>query len=201
MNVINTFSDSSFVTYICSNHMKLFNDEILKSEENELKKYIQSLFSTYKKISNKVTKKIQDDESQDISEILVVVKDDSDYINAIKEVLWQLNNTPSTAKKILMHIGKLNSEGQIVNITKEDYPITNKAFSFACWNELLKLEKIPGKNGKTVYLYKNPTDKRKGFYYEGKLLSLNQLSQINNVPIVTIRKRLDRGMKIEFAIK
>lgn len=200
MSLIKTFSDQNFITYICSNHMKLFNDDILSNEKNELEKYIQTLFSSYQKKSSDIVFK-EENEYPDLNNVFVVVEDEIDYINAIKEVLWQLNNVPSTAKKILMHIAKINTDGHLELISEKDYPVTNKIFSISCFNDLLKCEKTISKNGKTVYLYKNPTDKRKGFYYKGKLLSLNQLSLINNVPVITIQKRLSRGMKLENAIK
>lgn len=201
MKAMEDFSDDKFISYVCKNHIKLFSNEILQSEISELKNYIDTLFLNFEN-ENK-TKKSDKEENNfpDLNNILVIVEKDSDFIAAIKEVLWQLKNIPSTSKKILMHIAKIDSNGIYKLISEEDYPITNKAFSLASFNGLLSCSKVPIKNGKTAYLYKNPTDKRKGFYYKGNLLSLKELSQINNVPIITIQSRLKKGIKIDLAIQ
>jgi hypothetical protein len=201
MKAMENFSDDRFISYVCKNHIKLFSNEILQIEISELKKYVDSLFSNFENDNKNIPPVKDENYFPDLSNVLVVVEKDSDYISAIKEVLWQLKNTPSTSKKILMHIAKIDSNGIYKLISEQDYSVTNKAFSLASFNGLLDCLRQPIINGKSVYLYKNPTDKRKGFYYKGNLLSLKELSKINNVPIVTIQSRLKKGIKIDLAIQ
>jgi hypothetical protein len=200
VNAMQNFSDKKFVSYVCKNHIRLFSNEILEVEVSELKKYIDSLFSNFGIESNQTTNLDIVNKFPDLNNILVVVEKETDYLAAIKEVLWQFKNTPSTAKKILMHIAKIDSNGVYSLVCEKDYQITNKTFSLSSFNRLLICTKIKTENGSNVYLYKNPTDKRQGFYYKGNLLSLKELSNINNVPIVTIQSRIKRGIKIEDAI-
>jgi hypothetical protein len=104
-----------------------------------------------------------------------------------------------TQKNILHHIVKVSNNGNIEPISEKDYPVTNIEFQKAVSDFELKLEKekVPGK---WVFLYSNPTNKRQGFYYNGKLLSLKELSNIDGVPVITIQKRIAKGMPIHKAI-
>ena len=131
--------------------------------------------------------------------ILIEVNNESDFIPAFKEILWHFSNKPMTSKNILHHIVKVSNTGSFEPITQKHYPITNSQFQKAIVDFDLKLikEKV---NGKWIYFYANPTNKRKGFYYNGNLLSLKELSDINNVPVVTIQKRIAKGMPVHKAI-
>lgn len=201
MKAMENFSNDKFISYVCKNHIKLFSDEILETEITDLKKYIDSLFINFENDNKNISALKEENYFPDLSNVLVVIEKDSDFIPAIKEVLWQLKNTPSTSKKILMHIARIDSNGIYKLISEQDYPVTNQAFSLASFNGSLDCSKQPIRDGKSAYLYKNPTDKRKGFYYKGNLLSLKELSEINNVPIVTIQSRLKKGIKIHLAIQ
>jgi hypothetical protein len=172
--------------------------------------YLESYSKTINEISyfdknqsfkkDKQIKHIDIEDEPHIS-FFVEVKDVSDYVYAFKEILWKLGNIPSTSKNILQHIVKVDNSGIFTGIFKEDYPITNTAFQKAVNDFDLELIKQKNNQGKYVYLYKNPTDKRQGFYYQGRLLSLKQLSDINNVPVVTIKKRISKGFSVKKAIE
>lgn len=161
---------------------------------------IKTQYKNQNFINNKEIKNIEIEDDSFLS-FHIEVKDKSDYVFAFKEILWKLGNIPSTAKNILQHIIKVDNNGNFSGISKEDYAFTNFVFQKAINDFDLKLIKQKNSQGKFIYLYKNPTDKRQGFYYLGKLLSLKELSSINNVPVVTIKKRILRGMSISKAIE
>ena len=193
------YSDNDFIRYVCNNHMQLFDDQILQTNNKEIKTYINDLFIKYRNPKTFNNQKNEESNFVDLKNAFAIVEKEDDYLNAIKEVLWQLGNIPSTSKKILTHIVKVDNNGIFQHINELDYPAINNVLNNAIFTSELVLEKV--KLDKNVYLYKNTTNKRKGFYYKGNLLSLKELSEINNVPVVTIKKRLAKGMNLIRAIQ
>lgn len=135
----------------------------------------------------------------DLSETFVVIEKESDYLSAIKEVLWKLDNNPSNFLKIISHIAKKDNNDDIHHLQEQDYPIILNVLNKAVFNCDLVLDKT--KKYRKIALYKNPTNKRKGYFYKGNLLSLKELSEINGTKIVTIQRRLSKGLKAEQAIQ
>ena len=193
------YSDNDFIRYVCNNHMQLFDDQILQTNNKEIKTYINDLFIKYRNPKTFNNQKNEESNFVDLKNAFAIVEKEDDYLNAIKEVLWQLGNIPSTSKKILTHIVKVDNNGIFQHINELDYPAINNVLNNAIFTSELVLEKV--KLDKNVYLYKNTTNKRKGFYYKGNLLSLKELSEINNVPVVTIKKRLAKGINLIRAIQ
>jgi hypothetical protein len=213
-------SNKEFVNYIVSNVDTLFTKSMINAGEIRIKYEINELYSKFtnpenyndeNKFQNVVSNvdeslpfvnfeetKINMQESS-ILPILIEVKLINDYISAFKEILWHFGNKPMTQKNILRHIVKVSNSGISEPISVKDYPVTNIQFQKAISDYQLKLtkEKI---NGKLVFLYSNPTNKRQGFYYHGNLLSLKELSNINGVPVITIQKRIAKGMPVSKAV-
>lgn len=208
-------SNNDFVNYITTNSETLFSKGMFNAGQSRIKSEIDFLylkFTNPEKYVNGIEvsnfyeslpfidfeNNIKTDESS-ITPISLEINSVNDYIPAFKEILWHFSNIPMTQKNILRHIVKVSNNGSFEHISTKDYPVTNVQFQKAINDFLLKLtkEKI---NGKWVYLYSNPTNKRQGFYYQGKLLSLKELSSINNVPVITIKKRLSKGMPVHKAI-
>jgi hypothetical protein len=87
-------------------------------------------------------------------EILIVIKDYSCLVSAMKCVLFLLDNKASTTKKIFSYI-RIFNDGKAQEISYQDYNITNELVYEAVVENNLILEKIEI-NGKTIYLYSNP---------------------------------------------
>jgi hypothetical protein len=180
-------------------------------------KFGNSKTVTYKKENTLKVEKNFDDSLGFISEsfdididiqkkktIVVLVENPSQLISAIKCVLWSLDNNPKTVKDILQYLMKVDDSGNIVPYldglkTQDDYAEVNNQINKSIIDGFLWLQKIKGKNGKTVFLYCNPTDKRLGYFYKGKLWKLKELSEINGVKIGTIQRRF-QTMTIEQSI-
>lgn len=212
---------NEFIKYIVDNQDSIFTNDVFSKGEVRVRaiiegywlgysrpdKYTKSgdlidktvLFKNYNTLVNNIEPDKNTNDSS-IVPILIQVNNYSDFIPAFKEILWHFGNKPMTSKNILHHIVKVSNTGSFEPITQEDYPITNSQFQKAIVDFDLKLikEKV---NGKWIYFYANPTNKRKGFYYNGNLYSLKELSDINNVPVVTIQKRIAKGMPVYKAIK
>ena len=209
-----------FIKYIVDNRDSIFTNDIFSDGEVRVRTIIEGYWlgyskpDKYTKLGDLIDKTIlfknynvsvnnnepdQNTNDSSIVPILIEVKDASDFIPAFKEILWHFSNKPMTSKNILHHIVKVSNTGSFEHITQKDYPVTNSQFQKAIVDFDLKLikEKV---NGKWIYFYVNPTNKRKGFYYNGNLLSLKELSNINNVPVVTIQKRIAKGMPVHKAI-
>ena len=87
-------------------------------------------------------------------EILIVIKDYSQLVSAMKCVLFLLDNKASTTKKIFSYIRIFNDK-KAYEISYQDYHITNELVYEAVVDKNLILEKVEI-NGKTIYLYSNP---------------------------------------------
>ena len=133
--------------------------------------------------------------------IVLLVKEMPSLIPAIKCILWSLDNKPKTIKDILQYLMKEQENGNIVPYldglkTQDDYTEVNNQINKSIIDGFLWLQKIKGKNGKTVFLYCNPTNKRLGYFYKGKLWKLKELSEVSGVKIGTIQRRF-QTMTIE----
>lgn len=141
--------------------------------------------------------------------VIAVVESEDDLIPAIKCILWSNNNNLKTVKDLLTSVMKKDNSGNFIPYLewveliskgdKLDYSEINNQINKAVSENELYLTKFRN-NGKTVYLYSNPTDKRKGYYYKGKLWKLKELSLINGVKEGTIQKRF-QTMSIEQSIR
>ena len=143
--------------------------------------------------------------------VVAVVKNPSDLIPAIKCILWSKNNELKTIKDLLTFVikedengtfmpylewvGKTSSSGEENGFIEINNEINKAIAECSLW-----LQKIKGRNGKLVYLYCNPTNKRQGYYYQGKLWKLKELSLINGVKEGTIQRRF-QTLNIEQSIK
>lgn len=87
-------------------------------------------------------------------EILIVIKDYSQLVSAMKCVLFLLDNKASTTKKIFSYIRIFNDK-KAYEISYQDYHITNELVYEAVVDKNLILEKVEI-NAKTIYLYSNP---------------------------------------------
>lgn len=87
-------------------------------------------------------------------EILIVIKDYSQLVSAMKCVLFLLDNKASTTKKIFSYIRIFNDK-KAYEISYQDYHITNELVYEAVVDKNLILEKVEI-NGKIIYLYSNP---------------------------------------------
>jgi hypothetical protein len=134
---------------------------------------------------------------------ILTINDYSELVSAIKCLLWSFDNKPKTSKDLLSHI-MIRMENNIILplldlIEGNDYTESNNAFNKAISLDLLHVHKMRNKTG-WVYLYYNPTDKRQGYFYNGSLWKLKDLSEINNIKSGTIQRRFQK-MSIDNAIK
>jgi hypothetical protein len=218
-----------FVLYVNENYLDLFKD--VKADDISLKIRLDGVYEgfkhkdtkdifgnlktvTYKKENAlKIEKNFDDslgfisvNNSVDVDikkkkTIVLLVKEMSSLIPAIKCILWSLDNKPKTIKYILQYLMKEQDNNNIVPYlegleTQDDYTEINNRINKAIIDGSLWLQKIKGKNGKTVFLYCNPTNKRLGYFYEGKLWKLKELSEVSGVKIGTIQRRF-QTMTIE----
>jgi hypothetical protein len=136
--------------------------------------------------------------------IVLSIDNYSELIPAIKCILWSLDNKPKTTIDLLSHIMIRTEKGVILplldTIEGNNYTESNNALNMAISTDLLHTHRFKNKNGKWVFLYYNPTNKRQGYFYKGELWKLKDLSEINNVKMGTIQRRFQK-MSIENAIK
>ena len=208
---------NEFKNFIANNYENIFTSEVLSEGAIRIKSVIEGYWLGYKfpdrytvsgelkntsvTFKNSVSKEEEtfNLSNEYIVSILLNVDHEKNLVPAFKEILWHFKNKPMTAKNILSYVLIMQETGQYRPISKCDYEVTNNAFQKAILDFDLVLIKEKIKD-KWVYLYKNPTDKRKGYYYKGSLLSLKELSSINLVPVITIQKRISKGMPIHKAI-
>lgn len=144
-------------------------------------------FENYEKVETKGTKQIG-----------VVINSFDELIDAMKCVLWSLDNEPSTIIKIFQHILVMKNNKRCP-ITQDDYEITNELIEEAVWNSNLYLQKKVI-NRKTIWFYSNPNDKRFGYFLDGKLRTLRQIEKYYDIPRATLHNRLKK-MNISQAVK
>jgi hypothetical protein len=167
---------------------KLDNTAHQETVYQEKKTTFQKLdFENYEKVETKGTKQIG-----------VVINSFDELIDAMKCVLWSLENEPSTIIKIFQHILVMKNNKRCP-ITQEDYEITNEIIEEAVWNSNLYLQKKVI-NRKTIWFYSNPSDKRFGYFLEGKLRTLRQIEKYYDIPRATLHNRLKK-MNIDQAVK
>ena len=196
--------DPDFETYIIKNW-----DQLADDSSRSIAKFQQNIETYYFYYLNRKdltpvgeikSEKIQ---MQKSNEICVIVEKPNDYIAAIKDVLWKMDNKPSTTATILKNIFVSKNETLVpyMETVTDKYKFINTVFKLAISKGDLDLYIQKSKTGKDVYLYKNKTDKRYGYYYKGKLYSLKELSAMSGVGITTIQKRLAKNPDVENAIR
>jgi hypothetical protein len=132
-------------------------------------------------------------------QICLVINSFDQLIDAMKCILWSLNNEPSTSAKIFQHI-LISKDNKEIPITREDYDLyTNSLINKATRDGRLYVQKKLI-NGKTIWFYSNPTKKRYGYYLDGKLRTLRQIEKFYDIPFTTLHSRLKK-MNIEQAVK
>jgi hypothetical protein len=114
----------------------------------------------------------------------------SELVDAMKCVLWSLKNNPSTIKKIFQHI-YIKKDDEEILIPEYDYEITNKIISQAYKDNKFYVQKL-SKNGKLVWLYNNTSNKRIGWFIDGKIRSVEWLSKYYEIPRTTLQSRLKK---------
>jgi hypothetical protein len=130
--------------------------------------------------------------------ISITIGSYSELVDAMKCILWSLDNNPSTIKKIFQHIYIKKDDEEII-IPESDYDITNKIISKAFRDNHFYVQKLQN-NGISVWLYNNASNKRLGYFIDGKLRSVEWLSKFYDIPRTTIQSRLKK-MNIEQAVK
>ena len=130
--------------------------------------------------------------------ISITIGSYSELVDAMKCILWSLDNNPSTIKKIFQHIYIKKDDEEII-IPESDYEITNKIISKAFRDNHFYVQKLQN-NGTTVWLYNNASNKRLGYFIDGKLRSVEWLSKFYDIPRTTIQSRLKK-MNIDQAVK
>jgi hypothetical protein len=130
--------------------------------------------------------------------ISITIGSYSELVDAMKCILWSLDNNPSTIKKIFQHIYIKKDDEEII-IPESDYDITNKIISKAFRDNHFYVQKLQN-NGTTVWLYNNASNKRLGYFIDGKLRSVEWLSKFYDIPRTTIQSRLKK-MNIDQAVK
>jgi hypothetical protein len=113
-----------------------------------------------------------------------------ELVPAIKCILWNLDNEPTSIRNIFNRI-KVCKDGAYKDISKEDYEVTNKLVSNASKDKELVLEKQQI-SGKIVFLYRNPSNKRNGYFFDGKLVSLENLAKLSEINSTTLYMRLKK---------
>lgn len=176
------------------------NYSISRFQDNIETYYLNFLNKDILRTEDLVKTKTDTDYPEDFT---LIVSSVNDYLPAIKDILWNLKNKPSTGKFIMDHVYK-EIDGELIkyyDTVTDGYSFINNVFKYAVHRKELILQKIKGKNGKEVWLYSNPTNKRYGYYYKGKLYSLKELSAMSGVNITTIQKRLAKNKNVENAIR
>lgn len=130
--------------------------------------------------------------------ISITIGSYSELVDAMKCILWSLDNNPSTIKKIFQHIYIKKDDEEII-IPESDYDITNKIISKAFRDNHFYVQKLQN-NGTSVWLYNNASNKRLGYFIDGKLRSVEWLSKFYDIPRTTIQSRLKK-MNIDQAVK
>jgi hypothetical protein len=167
------------------------------SDNKSFEKKVDDISITKKdKIS--IAKKEQQFVPSQEKNISITIGSYSELVDAMKCILWSLDNNPSTIKKIFQHIYIKKDDEEII-IPESDYDITNKIISKAFRDNHFYVQKLQN-NATTVWLYNNASNKRLGYFIDGKLRSVEWLSKFYDIPRTTIQSRLKK-MNIDQAVK
>ncbi len=131
-------------------------------------------------------------------EFILEIESFDELVPAIKCILWNLDNEPTSIRNIFNRI-RVFREGSYQEIIKEDYETTNKIVSLATKSKELVLEKHQISD-KSVFLYRNPSNKRNGYFYDGKLVSLENLCKLSGLGSTTLYMRLKK-MSVKEALQ
>jgi hypothetical protein len=108
---------------------------------------------------------------------------------AMKCILWSLKNEPQTTYSLYSNIQFIENGSKRKFSTEEYKNILNPIIEQAVKDNVLMLKKVP-KDGKNVFLYYNPSNKRIGYFFDGKLYSVPELSLLTGVNENTLYYRL-----------
>lgn len=131
--------------------------------------------------------------------ISISINSYSEFIAAFKCLLWTFNNNPSPDSKIIEHIYINKDDVRIPILLDDNENYCQKLLEEATNNNDLFFQKIKI-NGQVVKFYNNPTNKRMGYFINGKLLTLREIGKKYNIPFTTLHSRLKK-MSIEQAVK
>jgi hypothetical protein len=191
-------SDKKTLEDIIKKHSKKFKN--LELAKKEIGKQLKKGMDVEKEHTKKIS--IAREEQQFIpsqeKNISITIGSYSELVDAMKCILWSLENNPSTIKKIFQHIYIKKDDEEII-IPESDYDITNKIISKAFRDNHFYVQKLQN-NGISVWLYNNASNKRLGYFIDGKLRSVEWLSKFYDIPRTTIQSRLKK-MNIEQAVK
>ena len=145
--------------------------------------------SKFSKMKEKTSKSTNDnDQKRDPS---LLVNSYQEVPLAMKCILWSLDNEPSTTGQLYSYI-ELIENGSKRKFTKEEYQnILNPIIDQAVKDKVLMLKKVP-KDGKNLYLYYNASNKRTGYFFDGKLYSVPEISLKTGINENTLYYRLSR---------
>lgn len=122
-------------------------------------------------------------------DLLLLVKKYEEVPLAMKCILWSLKNEPQTTFALYSNIEFLENNSKRKFTSDEYKNILNPIIDQAVKNKILEL-KIVSKDNKKVYLYSNPSNKRIGYFYDGKLWSVKELSIMTGINENTLYSRL-----------
>ena len=131
--------------------------------------------------------------------VSITINSYSEFISAFKCLLWSFDNNPSSDSKIMEQI-YINKDNVIIPILIDDNEnYCQKLLEEATRNNNLFFQKIKI-NGQLVKFYNNPTNKRMGYFLDGKLRTLRDIEKKYNIPFTTLHSRLKK-MNIDQAVK
>lgn len=143
--------------------------------------------SKFSKMKDKTSKSANDIEHKRDASLLVSTYEDVPL--AMKCILWSLDNEPSTTGQLYSYI-ELIDNGSKRKFTKDEYQnILNPIIEQAVKDKVLMLKKVP-KDGKNLYLYYNASNKRTGYFFDGKLYTVRELSLKTGINENTLYYRL-----------
>jgi hypothetical protein len=122
-------------------------------------------------------------------DLLLFVKSYEEVPIAMKCILWSLKNEPQTTYALYSNIQFIDGDIKRKFTSDEYKNILNPIIDRAVKDKILDLKIIP-KDNKKVYLYSNPSNKRIGYFYEGKLCSVKELSINSGINENTLYSRL-----------
>ena len=122
-------------------------------------------------------------------DLLLLVKSYQEVPIAMKCILWSLRNEPQTTYSLYSNIEFIDGVSKRKFNSDEYKNILNPIIDQAVKDKILDL-KILSKDNKKVYLYSNPSNKRIGYFYDGKLWSVKELSIKTGINENTLYSRL-----------
>lgn len=170
-------------------NIPIYDSSNTTGELSYLKMKVSDSPNKFSKMKEKTSKSSNDnDQKRDPS---LLVNSYQEVPLAMKCILWSLDNEPSTTGQLYSYI-ELIENGSKRKFTKEEYQnILNPIIDQAVKDKVLMLKKVP-KDGKNLYLYYNASNKRTGYFFDGKLYSVPEISLKTGINENTLYYRLSR---------